>query len=990
MFIDENVVTLDSPEISNEAFNFDNADYKFRIIGAAKFDSVISDYDINASHGYLAGTNKFETEHSATIGEKNIDGIISDALWVEQGLKEKSADDEKIDIKKRTQDNYEYGGAAVRYWLHMWNRSGHIDGFESEDGNYSVLNTKHFANLRFSYGTYYSHSENDSVVDFGNVDSLRQYNYLSSQFAELNIGSGNYLKKRYYNGIVQMSLGMPGEHKYPILYSDDFSLNEVDSSSEFLFSDAPVLIEYASNPHAVIALPSSDDGEYYNQTILPRINSSSNRPDITIPERFESTQITGAILPWYDQIEANDKVVRLPVDYRDISFDGINEEQKYITLTRVFNSDSEDFWDKYVWVLKNIKDYKTEDTLYVKFSIQLSKKVLVNIDSVSAVKRQVSSGSVIQIEIKYSSLILDSEESETINCILYDGYIRTLFGKEYLALIRHSEICNYNITDDSYSVINYPFIDYKVNQSNINIDKVKDTDKYLFIGEIYRDADVNRDYGGIDSSDIQNNRFIPASPVYSIDGMMSDGTQLYPKYIYGNQGDTYFQRWDDVKTKPYSSDAVNQVTDIASFMVETHINLDGRTDLQRGITQLAHLDLEKFGSINPVYSQDDNYFVSRDLNEDFDIDTYRSSITWTLPKADSALIDEWSHITLASSLKLDGDKGNINALRRFQNSIIAFQDRGIAEVLFNSRTQLSTTDGVPIEIANSGKVDGKRYISNKYGCINKWSIVEGKAGLYFIDDTNKAFCSFTGDGIKNLSSDNGFNVVFRRANKTYAWSPATNDAIISFYDRIHSDVYLLGAFEEAPCLVYNERLGMFTSFFSYENVPMMTNIGNRFVAYRNNRLWGMNEGNYLEFFTDGYKPFGVTYRVTPNPYTDKIWSTVEYRSDVFDMTQTDDEESNLIDGIHEDGKYQADETFDNIYVRNEYQHNDTDKAPRLQKKFRIWRYEIPRAVKGENSNKFGLDRFRSPWIVFKFERNGSANRKEQLNVIHDFIAYYFE
>ena len=54
--------------------------------------------------------------------------------------------------------------------------------------------------------------------------------------------------------------------------------------------------------------------------------------------------------------------------------------------------------------------------------------------------------------------------------------------------------------------------------------------------------------------------------------------------------------------------------------------------------------------------------------------------------------------------------------------------------LFNSRVQIPTSDGMPIEISNGLKVDGKRYISNTIGCNNKWSIKETPSGLYFIDN----------------------------------------------------------------------------------------------------------------------------------------------------------------------------------------------------------------------------------------------------------------
>lgn len=75
-------------------------------------------------------------------------------------------------------------------------------------------------------------------------------------------------------------------------------------------------------------------------------------------------------------------------------------------------------------------------------------------------------------------------------------------------------------------------------------------------------------------------------------------------------------------------------------------------------------------------------------------------------------------------MDLDGDKGYIRALRRINNNIIAFQDKGISQILYNENMQISSTEGVPIEIANSGKVNGKRYLSDKVGCTNKWSICE--------------------------------------------------------------------------------------------------------------------------------------------------------------------------------------------------------------------------------------------------------------------------
>jgi hypothetical protein len=417
--------------------------------------------------------------------------------------------------------------------------------------------------------------------------------------------------------------------------------------------------------------------------------------------------------------------------------------------------------------------------------------------------------------------------------------------------------------------------------------------------------------------------------------------------------------------------------------------------------ELTSVNLEQYGNLNRVYSQPNNFSVRRDLDKDFNTDIYRSSITWTLPKSDMADVDEWTHITLASSLKLDSDKGICRALRRFNNSIVAFQDRALSEVLFNSRTQLTTNDGVPVEIANSGKVDGKRYISNKYGCVNKWSIAEGKAGVYWVDNINKAFCSFNGQ-IENLSEKLGFGVWFRDGNTLKPWTPKDWDNIISHYDKVHQDIYLVKKDTESlPALVYNEKLSRFTSFFDYGSMPMLANVEDRLVSFKNGRMWLQNSGLYGNFFGQQY-PFSVQYRVTPEPYGDKIWTNVEYRADFYRTLDENGvmqyDESELTETS---GDYQKNETFDYMRFWNEYQTTDDSKPITPVKKFRIWRLQIPRAQKDEQFNPYGLDRIRNPWLNLKFQKNyvgddpeteetETDKTRQDLMQLHDITVKYFE
>ena len=849
-FIDENVVTLNSPEIEYEAISFDNVDgYKFRIVGVAKIDGQYSDYTVDASPGKIAG--------ECLAKEKFSYSLISWPLWKEYGLDERtvveggqSGNDEdeytpSNNIKDRTSYDYIWGGAIVRYWLHMWNHSDKISGYtDYESNDYSRLIRKVFANSRYSNKTIYSSGRNGAWSCI--PDSIRIFNYTSSQYVGINIDGSS----RNYDAVVNDSLMPPSNHKYPVLFSVGAPNTEqlLEKQDEpYLYLSDPVSITYSSTPHAVISLPtdiwSNGGRSYYRQTILPYLNSS---------ERFDNGAAhldsdTGRLLPWID-------------------------------------------------------------------------------NTISA---------------------------------------------------------------------SYPYLDYIVKQDSISGLSVSEGEQYVFIGEIYSDLNDNDQirFGGTSDAAIQNNRFLIAGPQYRIDEMEGLGYDV----MVANQADTYIQRWDCMKTKPYSTGSVNNVIDITSVMLETHINIDGRTDLQRGTSYIASIDTEKFGSLNHVYSQNNNFITQHDLDEDFNLDAYRSSITWTLEKHDSADVDEWTHITLASTLKLDGDKGICRALRRINNSIISFQDRGISELLFNSRTQLSTQDGVPVEIANSGKVDGKRYITNKYGCVNKWSIIEGKNALYFVDNINKAFCAFNGQAIDNLSTRLGFGAWFREINDIEPWKPLAFNNIVSYYDKVHSDIYLVrGVEDDKPCLVYNETLGAFTSFFDYRNVLMMANVQDRFVSFNNHALWLQNEGLYCNFFGQQFD-YWTQYRVTPEPYSDKIWTNIDYRADFFEVLGSDGNpvvsETELINGDVDD-TYKEWETFTDYKVWDEYQstgftlfaHDSFDRDD-VRKKFRIWRLTIPRALK-EGTNKHGMDRIRNPWINLLFRKNNVDGK--YLMQLHDIVVKYFE
>ena len=493
---------------------------------------------------------------------------------------------------------------------------------------------------------------------------------------------------------------------------------------------------------------------------------------------------------------------------------------------------------------------------------------------------------------------------------------------------------------------------------------------WLWLGELYNDNVQNR-FGGQTEEAFENNVWLPCGdPISLVDtnnGVKSSVT------IRWEEGDTYFQRYDHIKTYPFTLEDQNAVTDIVSFMCETRVNIDGRYDRNRGQTSNFSITPENFNLVNDVYSQPNNFFNYRTINPNkLNLDNFHNSITWTKTKTAGELIDTWTNITLASTLDLDGDKGNVRALRRFNNNIFAFQDRGISQILYNENMQISSTDGVPIEIANSGKVNGKRYISDRIGCTNKWSMCETSNGIYFIDDITKGIFLFNGQ-LDNLSDRLGFHSWINRASDSInIWNPVDFDGFVTYYDKVNGDVFFISKDE---CLAFSEPLGQFSSFYSYEKTPYFTNLEDRGIAFNVEgtgtlyKPWLHNEGDYNMFF-GVYQPFYTTVIANPDMPVDKIFNNLEFRSDSWDKN------GNLLNT-----------TFDTLTVWNEYQqgtstlNNILGRPSNLKKKFRIWRANIPRAKIN------GRDRMRNPWLYIKL-----SMEEENVNktVLHDMIVHYFE
>lgn len=547
--------------------------------------------------------------------------------------------------------------------------------------------------------------------------------------------------------------------------------------------------------------------------------------------------------------------------------------------------------------------------------------------------------------------------------------------------------------EDSSNISTDPFNSHPIHIDNPNINNDEDN---TLIGIDFEpkieksDEDIWKPLViGIDNAEDPNERpgFKDDHQIYNI---FEEGQNVYMLRSFTTWdsaisyvvGDTWYQRYDCLKTYPYADGDLNNIIEMLSCMLETHVNLDGRYDSNRGLIDNLYMDNTNFNLINPAYNQRDDYYVQRLLDKDFyERKYFNNQFTWSVEKHVAEKIDKWINTSLTSIYNISGDNGAITALRVFNDKIFCFQENAVSNILFNYRVQIPTSDGMPIQISNNYKVEGVQLYAQQIGCINKYSISISTDGLYFIDSVTKQLMRIGEKGIDSLSVAKQMSDYFN----TLPQQKCTpeNYTVKTFFDSNNKDLYVMSQDES---LVFSEKLNEFSSFMSYRKLPAMFNIFDNFYSiYASdvNTLYKMFAGEYNYAFEE-VMPYSITYIANgladrQNLTTlDKTFTNLDLHVDVWDYND------NLTDDF----------AFTKLRVWNEYQDTqDVDLADslhnpaNLKKKFRTWHIDIPRNKKIPSIvSRFGKrDRIRNQWCKVKlwndYPKSGDRIELHDINTV---------
>lgn len=1001
--VDQSILTLHSPEVefdNGDVFNsLKSTSWKLRLVGLANFTSVKSDSDITVS--IPGGTfQRYKGGYHDT--DLSIKGLVDGGLWSDFILTKHETEDGTAYIKNDS--NKHRGSIRKTFMIYPWHKEGALNNDDRTVATSdqvpvtSTLKSKTIANFRFSKNnTWFNYNSTSNALNY-NITALEPFNSKEVSLLSLPNQDSARASRRFYLGNEDTIIEWEDDKYSSVVINSDKTITTLDAlveKGDIELLDGidmvnperfAVRISYKSTPHLVFGLTTvggNDENTKHQPIILPSVNNL-NTVDISKSES------------WYFDDPYQVNVDNATGDYVVIDYSYYRGQHPksggyYSLLEYIDLSSTQNLLET------NIEKYN--NTIWIDFDD--TGVVLNHPYKIYCIIREERDNDVLWVAHNLTSNVPTQEYLLYEDPVVPKLYQRTmddsLPGSDTIVYVNFI-----SFLDGREEEGDLASTAYKVQQRDITVDNLNYP--YLFLGELYRDP-LETDFGGPIDMSYLSNLWLPAGEPINI----SDNVTL--DYTYG---DTWYQRYDCLKTYPFTEEHINNIIEVGSFLCETRVNIDGRYDKKRGqLGELLTFSPDNFNNQNEVYNQSNSFFNYRILDKPFyDLNYFPNQITWTLEKLSGSIIDNWTSINLATTLDVNGTKGKISKLQLYRDSLLCFQDSAINNIMFNSRVQIPTTDGVPIEISNSGKMDGSRIISDSIGCSNKWSICTTPNALYFMDDNSRKLYAFS-DKLQTISDTHGFDHHFK--------SIENFDSEHTFYDPIRQDVYLVW---DSQCLVWSELLGQFTSFMSYENVPAMFNIGDKFYSIYFSREWNPDPSptspngyvqhdsfiNLYEMFKGGYNrffgiiyPSHITFVSNPDGSTDKIFSTLGARLDVFsDNPESTEAFKNL----------QHKRFFDYIQVSNEYQ--DTGKVPLAQswikpashgtslynvkKKFRQWRVDIPRDTL---DNEHRLNRIRNTWAKISLGFDPPVNphilTQEELlayasaNNIENFdIAAYYE
>ena len=365
-------------------------------------------------------------------------------------------------------------------------------------------------------------------------------------------------------------------------------------------------------------------------------------------------------------------------------------------------------------------------------------------------------------------------------------------------------------------------------------------------------------YGGNTNLAFAKNTFVSTGSFRQVNQVEAfDGSGNNGLPVFG--GDTFIANFS--LKKVHNPDTDSEYSDrgvLTAYTcpVETETNLDLRhgyffgSDTQNIAKQIP--DDTGAYAYNTSYDAENKIQVFSPKPFGFvEIDHWPSTVAFSDPKNTGDVLDNYSVFPVNQLKDLDYTKGPIRQMFKLQNKLFALQDSGTCQLSVNPRVMIPSGEGGAIQAVTGtdNVIERYDYLSESLGTQHFHGLAVTDKAAYYYDDNASKFLQLGagkggGYGITSLGDSHSMQTFFQLyANETINDRPLnspnfnlepSNDAELPYtytltdynsfnpnygginigYDPEYGEVLLSISCDNPYTLVYNENLGVFSSFIS--------------------------------------------------------------------------------------------------------------------------------------------------------------------------------
>ena len=292
---------------------------------------------------------------------------------------------------------------------------------------------------------------------------------------------------------------------------------------------------------------------------------------------------------------------------------------------------------------------------------------------------------------------------------------------------------------------------------------------------------------------------------------------------------------------------------------------------------LRVVNLSSMLSYNTVFSQLPTNLLSQ--SRTFNTVTtynYNTRIVASNAKIVGESVDAWTKVNLSSYLDLESIYGDISALVRSQETIVAFQEDGIAAISILPESQVASSTG-EISLGLGTVLHNFQYISTNSGTENREAIAVNGKDIYFIDTKRKTLNNLA-DGM--LSMIKGFNFSVKAAMDEQSSKTITNNRQSGtfVYFNLREGEVLFRFSGSDPLLVYNFVYKEFTKRRTYQAGTYFISKDDVNLSLSGGKLYMHDVGGSIDAPRTYYgvkQNARLIMLVEPIPGTDKVFDSIE-------------------------------------------------------------------------------------------------------------------